>query len=329
VEFTAYAFNEDRVKSETSAPIIYPLLKPRPAITSRRAYLITVGVDATTASTWRLLFAPTGAREIEKLLNDKLQSKYEIVPVQLISEFNDDGLDLKQDLPTKSNVRAVMNILSGQTLSVDKRVRIPNYKRLRPATPDDLVFIYIASHGYADPKGMFYIVPSDLGLSAERVSEALLTRCLTMAKLSENCLVARSFLEHTISSEELTDWLKTIDAGEMTLILDSCHSAAVSGPNFKPGPMGDRGFGQLSYDKGMLVLAATQVENLAWGTLELGDRSLLTDALINQARQFQTEPFNLRQWLSLAQKKVPESFRKYVPQGTQQEQEPALFDFAK
>lgn len=40
-----------------------------------------------------------------------------------------------------------------------------------------------------------------------------------------------------------------IDAGQMVLVLDSCHSAAVSGPDFKPGPMGDRGFGQLSYDK--------------------------------------------------------------------------------
>ena len=48
--------------------------------------------------------------------------------------------------------------------------------------------------------------------------------------------IRHSHMEHT---------MQTIDAGQMVLLLDSCHSAAVSGPNFKPGPMGDRGFGQL------------------------------------------------------------------------------------
>jgi hypothetical protein len=57
-------------------------------------------------------------------------------------------------------------------------------------------------------------------------------------------------------------------------VLDSCHSGALSGPDFKPGPMGDRSFGQLSYDKGMLVLVATQSENFDWGTLELGDQNI-------------------------------------------------------
>src|SRR4029453_6569388 len=89
----------------------------------------------------------------------------------------------------------------------------------------------------------------------------------------------------SISSDELAQWLEAIDAGQMVLVLDSCHSGAVSGPGFKPGPMGDRGFGQLSYDKGMLVLAATQAQNVDWGTLALGDRSLLTHALVTNEQQ--------------------------------------------
>ena len=98
--------------------------------------------------------------------------------------------------------------------------------------------------------------------------------------------------------------------------------------------MGDRGFGQLSYDKGMLVLAATQAENVDWGTLELGDRSLLTYALTHPQTAGQT--FDLKQWLSQAEKQVPTLYERFVkaeaqlsgPE-TQREQEPALFDFSK
>ena len=93
-------------------------------------------------------------------------------------------------------------------------------------------------------------------------------------------------------------------------------------------------FGQLSYDKGMLVLAATQAENVDWGTLELGDRSLLTYALTRP--QTAGQPFDLRQWLSQAEKQVPELYKNFVKSeqqpytpGNMQEQEPALFDFSK
>ncbi len=125
-------------------------------------------------------------------------------------------------------------------------------------------------------------------------------------------------------------------------MLDSCHSAAVTGPNFKPGPMGDRSFGQLSYDKGMLVLAATQRNNAAWGTLELGDRSLVAYALTEQ--QASAEPFNLTQWFSEAEKQVPQRFIKPEQQLTKgscrcstgprfgstsgPEQEVSIFDFS-
>ena len=53
--------------------------------------------------------------------------------------------------------------------------------------------------------------------------------------------------------------LRDVDAGELALIVDDCHSAAaIEGTDFKPGPMGSRGLGQLSYDKGMRILTATR-----------------------------------------------------------------------
>ena len=57
------------------------------------------------------------------------------------------------------------------------------------------------------------------------------------------------------------------------MIVDACHSAAsVDEAGFKPGPMGSRGLGQLAYDKGMRILAASQADDVAlesgrsWGT---------------------------------------------------------------
>jgi WD40 repeat protein len=324
VEFTAYAFNEDRVKSATSEPSVYPLPRTRLGV-KRRAYVVTVGVDVTSDPNWRLSFAPNSARDVGRLLKNRLQGQYEVVSVPLISEYKEDGEATNDNLPTKDNIRTVLSLLSNR----DPAVGQPQaFKTLIPATPDDLVVVYIASHGYAAPNGTFYVIPSDIGEPAG-VSEPLLNRCLTSAERSSSCLSAQDFLGHSISSDELTQWVQDIDAGQIVLVLDSCHSGAVSGPGFKPGPMGDPGFGQLSYDKRMLVLAATQAENFAWGALELGDRSLLTDALIGQQAEDRKGPFDLRRWLMQAKEHVPALYRQHIPQGVQQEQEPELFDFVR
>lgn len=322
VEFTAYAFNEDRVKSATSEPSSYPLRQPRPGA-KRRAYVITVGVDATSDPSIRLAFAPNGAREVEGLLKKRLGSEYEFVPVQLISEYKKGSDELQQDQATKSNIQTVLNLLSIRGGTAAQRQAFP---MLQTATPDDLVVVYLASHGYADPNGRFYVIPSDIG-EPEGVSEELLNGCLKKTEQVAKCSSARDFLSHTISSDELTQWLQAVDAGQMVLILDSCHSAAVSGPNFKPGPMGDAGFGQLSYDKGMLVLAATQAENVAWGTLESEDRSLLTNALTGQPAGG-TQSFDFRQWLGTAEKRVPVLYQQNVKED-KLPQEPMLFDFTR
>jgi hypothetical protein len=292
--------------------------------------VITVGVDATSDPSLRLGFAPNGAREVEKLIKSKLASQYQVVPVQLISEYKKGSDELRQDLATKENIQTVLNLLSVGGGTTAQHQAFPY---LQSATPDDLVILYIASHGYADPNGKFYIVPSNIGEPAG-VSEELLDQCLKNTERSGGCQAAQDFLHHTISSDELARWLQGIDVGEMMLILDSCHSAAVSGPNFKPGPMGDASFGQLSYDKGMLVLAATQAENVAWGTLELGDQSLLTYALTSEWQGSTGPTFNFSQWLSQAEKQVPELYTRFVkkasqPSPSEELQEPVLFDFTR
>ena len=82
-----------------------------------------------------------------------------------------------------------------------------------------------------------------------------------------------------MSSAELTDWLRGVDAGDMVMIIDACHSAAsVAAGGFKPGPMGDAGLGQLAFDKGIRILAATQADDVALEDRRLG-QGLLTYAV--------------------------------------------------
>jgi WD40 repeat protein len=327
VEFTAYAFNEDRVKSATTEPVVYRFA-PRRTEIQRRAYVITVGVDWTSAD-WRLGFAPKSAREVEQLLTQNFQAqRFQVVPVQLLSAYKENSSEVI-DLATKENLQTVLNILAGRSVPAVNRQRIPAEKQLRRATPDDVLVLYIASHGYADPSGKFYVVPSHNGDGG--VSEDSLTRCLK--NLKPDCDAERKFLQLSISSDELAQWIQAIDAGQMVLVLDSCHSGAVSGPGFKPGPMGDRGFGQLSYDKGMLVLAATQREQLAWGTLGLGDLSLLTYVLTQPLPK--TQSLDLGEWLRNAERRVPDIYEEFVKSNnfsassTDANQEPTLFDFSK
>jgi len=67
------------------------------------------------------------------------------------------------------------------------------------------------------------------------------------------------------------------------LIIDSCNSAgSVGQPGFKPGPMGDRGLGQLAYDKAMRILAAGRAHAAAFESTSL-KQGLLTSAQVHDA----------------------------------------------
>jgi hypothetical protein len=68
---------------------------------------------------------------------------------------------------------------------------------------------------------VFYLLPTDTGTDK---------------------VLSPAFLRHCVSSDELSLWLRDVDAGEMAMIVAACHSAAaVEGTEFKPGPMGSRG----------------------------------------------------------------------------------------
>jgi WD40 repeat protein len=197
------------------------------------------------------------------------------------------------------------------------------------ATPDDVFFLSFSGHGYGDKNGRFYILPSDVQGRCNGVDETM--------------------LRSAISADELAEWLRPIDAGEMTFILDSCDSASsVEANDFKPGPMGSRGLGQLAYDKRMRILAASQSNQAAResDSLQQGllSYALTQEGLVEGKADWKPvdQKITVGEWLSYAADEVPK-FREagavngprgLIPIGEptpslKSVQVPAVFDFSK
>jgi hypothetical protein len=331
VRFTAYAFNEDRVKSETSEPKD-PYVVPQDAAKRlARAYVITVGVNGYQNKRRDLEFAVKDAADLSKEL--RRIKDYEVVPVSLLSEAPLEARG-KLDQATKEDVRAVLRVLGGHSKDVAQLRDVLNHEQLKQATPDDLVILAFSGHGYTELNGSFYLLPSNSGKGDEITPDSL---------------------KDFISSEELSEWLREVDAGHMAMIIDACHSAAsVETPGFKPGPMGDRGLGQLAYDKGMQILAASQaddvaleIENLHKGLLTYALREGLIPGKDGKLPAANQGEVTLQSWLKYAEQRVPSLYcdakagkvhmisrdpkpnPNFLDNATKHAQTPSLFDFSK
>ncbi len=331
--FSAYAFNEDRVKSAT-ASLEYQV----PSDVARRearAYVVTVGANSYDAKERQLHFAVRDAEAMRESMS-RLDG-YKVVPVSLTS----DGDDRTRWDATKAKIRAVLSRLAGKSTPSGSLAGVNGVDRLAQATPDDVVIVTFSGHGYTAKDGAFYLLPSDSGKDLDPATKP-------------------EVLAQFISGEELSEWLRPIDAGQMAMIIDACHSAAsVDQPGFKPGPMGDRGLGQLAYDKAMRILAASQADDVALESNKL-KQGLLTYALVHDGlaagpdgkRAADTNhdgKVTIAEWLRYGEQHTPTLFEdiragrkdvtyvgrdSVVEPGFQQKvadhaQTPALFDFAR
>lgn len=282
--FTAYAFNEDRVKSATARDESYYL--PKNVVRRQpKAYVLSIGVNGYEDRSRELKFAVRDAEATSQALSSL--EGYEVVRITLTSE-----VDPKTWQATKANIREMLTRLSGKPANPSALADVLGADNLAQVTPDDLVILSFSGHGHTDPDGAFYLLPSDSGLGSD--------------------------IDRTrfISSEELTAWLGPIDAGQMAMIIDACHSAAsIEQPGFKPGPMGDRGLGQLAYDKAMRILAASQAGDVALESEKL-QQGLLTYALVRDGLSVDHDDhrladFNrngvltLDEWLKYGEQRTP------------------------
>jgi len=334
VEFSTYAFNQERVKSATVRSV--HVRSGTLAAPKRRAFIVAVGVNAYDSPAWRLRYAANDARLMLSTLAGRMRAAggySEIVEVPLIA----DGPQALH--ASKAHLRAAIDILAGRPGDRSLLAGVPQAKALAAAGPDDVVIISFSGHGVAGERGEFYLLPQDLGAGNDKgVTDALLAR--------------------SVSSTELSAWLRDLDAGDTALVIDACHSAAaVEQEGFKPGPMGSRGLGQLAYDKGIRILAASQADDVALesGRLQHGllSFSLLRDGLEAQrADHLPTDQrIELAEWLGYGAQRVPVLYealrsgapitdtrgavRLQVPAAAQPIaqrkplQQPALFDFTR
>jgi hypothetical protein len=312
-----------------------------------RAYIISVGVSAFENPSFNLEFADNDAKAMQAVIEQDLKAIgqfSEVVPITLTSNYQKQGeqIIVTEKLATKANLQRVLMRLSSrnqvetETLATTEAAapsptpsavkptprgrkrppsknapsssakpveavaprpadgaRIPNFEKLQPATPDDLVLVLFSSHGYADRAGNFYLIPYDTGAGTEKV-------------------FTETVRQHSVSTDDLSSWLRDVDAGELVMIVDACHStAAVEGRGFKPGPMGSRGLGQLSYDKGMRILTATQADNVALENKSIAQGlltySLTRDGLESQHADFKPrdKTITLLEWLEYGEDRVP------------------------
>lgn len=296
VEFSAYAFNTDRVKSNTDRKN-FDLPVPVSTVRKKgRAYLLTIGVNDSDNPRYNLHYAANDARKMQEVVGARLKAEVgrrytAVVQIQLISDAKGGK---KSDDARKDIIRGVFAVLAGRRAEVPNVVleRIDAIARVPAVEPEDTLIISFSGHGYADQNGVFYMLPADMPKDVVALTADALKR--------------------TISSDELSLWMRDITAQEMLMVVDACHSAAaVQGKNFKPGPMGSRGLGQLAYDKGMRILTATQADNVAL-ELERLQQGLLSYTLIqegieNRAADTEVEFKQLTsaEWLGFAVEAVP------------------------
>jgi hypothetical protein len=253
IEFSAYSFNSDRVKSDTHRMMwTPPPTPPRP----RRAFVLTIGVNHYNESRLALNYAVPDA----KLISARLAQipGYQMHHTSLTTGRRADGKERKV---TRDDIDYALGILAGYPPGPHRAELAASghdASRLDNAMPDDIVIISFSGHGFADATGNFSLLPSDAVWGVDNAAPAADT---------------------VINAARLTMWLRAIYASEIAFIIDACHSgAAVDTPDFKPGPMGDPGLGQLAFDKGLRILAATQANDLAMENALLG-QGVLSAAL--------------------------------------------------
>lgn len=252
--FTAYAFNEDRVKSETAIYTDY--VRPDMQPFQPRAFVISIGIDAYDEKRLKLDYAAADAQ----LINDQVADipGYEMRRMVVAAK---DGSDVK---PTADAINMIMAMLAGFDREEGLKILAANGidgSALDLSSPDDLIIISFSGHGWADKQRNFFLLPTD-------------------AAWPEGEDGSGEPHPHTlVNMDEMTMWLRVMDAADIVLIIDACHAgASVNTPNFKPGPLGDKGLGQLAYDKGIKILVATQAEDVAFEDSKLR-HGLLTYAL--------------------------------------------------
>ena len=284
---TAYAFNRDNVKSTDAA---LSLIGADSLKRQGTAYILAIGVNKYANKQFDLKYAVADAQvfgeELERA-QTKINSygRIEIVPL-----YNNEA--------TRANILLALKRLSGGEAGPLPPGAPAALEKLKPVQPEDTLVIYFAGHGMVQ-KQRFYMLPHDIGYMGER------------GKIDQAAI--ETMASHSVSDRELELALEKVDAGQLLMVLDACHSgAALESEENRRGPMNAKGLAQLAYEKGMFILTAAQSYQAAQEVSQLG-HGLLTYALVVQGLKegaADKRPKDSRvvmgEWLDYATDRVPQ-----------------------
>jgi WD40 repeat protein len=286
-ELTVYAFNRDNIKSSDATTIINGAASLKRQAT---AYLIAVGLNTYENAGYNLHYAVPDATDFsEEVRRNQENLLGQFASVQIIP--------LADSEATKANILTALHRLAGNEEPLPAQAP-PALLKLKAAQPEDALVIFFAGHGEAY-ESRFYMLPHDLGYtgSPKRMKQADFD----------------NMMAHSISDRELEQAVEKINAGQILLVIDACHSGqALESEEARHGPMNSKGLAQLAYEKGMYILTAAQSNQAALEAAELG-HGLLTYALVEEGlkkaaadRAPRDGRVLLQEWLDYATERVPQ-----------------------
>lgn len=282
----AYAFNRDNVKSKDAT---LNFVGSESLKQARRAFVLTIGVNAYENSQYNLKYATADAQSFAdefRKQQEKL-SRYQHIEV----------IPLTDQEATKVNILLALRRLAGAVEELPGTAPA-SLRQITPAQPEDTVVLFYAGHGTAQGQ-RFYLIPHDLGYQGARTS-------LDAAGLE-------MILSHSISDAELERAVENLDVSNFVLVIDACNSGqALEAEEKRRGPMNSKGLAQLAYEKGMYILTAAQGYQAALESAQLG-HGYLTYALVEEGLKTviaDTSPrdslVSIREWLDFATERVPQ-----------------------
>lgn len=138
--FTAYAFNNDNVKSSDATLIINGAESLKRAAT---AYILAVGVNRYSNQDYNLRYSVADAQEFASEVKRRQEALQRYGQVEVIS--------LADNEATKANILQSLTKLTSRV------------------QPEDTLIVYFAGHGTAQ-QNRFYLIPHDLGYEGSRTS---------------------------------------------------------------------------------------------------------------------------------------------------------------
>ena len=282
--FSAYAFNSSGVKGRTSIRIF----DVPPGLDRRRptAFVTSVGVTYGGRETaysgesgglgLRLSFAEENARQLSDRLSDGLrEAGFSEVRAFVFADGDAPG-----QLPTKPVLSKHLKWLADE------------------AGPEDVVFLYLLSHGIA-PKGKFHAILRDAGSGLPDGPDGFL-----------------------LAAGELASLISPIDAGTVAVVVEACKSGSAVDERQMFAPGVEQTFAQLAYDRRMSVLTASRPGELAGADRSAGGylAEALVDALERWGGTNMQSVVDIASWLSAA--------AETVTSRTAHRQQPMFFDFS-